>query len=117
MLPTQSSGAGRFAELDLSRLPSPCFVIDEIKLTENLQILKDIATAADTKILLALKAFSMWSLAPLINDYLAGCCASGLWEAQLAKKYFAGALSRFAPAFKPSENAEIATLASQVVFS
>ena len=46
MLPTQSSGAGRFAELDLSRLPSPCFVIDEIKLTENLQILKDIATAA-----------------------------------------------------------------------
>ena len=117
MLTTQSSGAGRFAELDLSRLPSPCFVIDEIKLTENLQILKDIATAADTKILLALKAFSMWSLAPLINDYLAGCCASGLWEAQLAKKYFAGELSSFAPAFKPSEIEEIATLSSHVVFN
>ncbi len=117
MLPTQSSGAGRFAELDLSRLPSPCFVIDEIKLTENLQILKDIATAADTKILLALKAFSMWSLAPLINDYLAGCCASGLWEAQLAKKYFAGELSSFAPAFNPSEIEEIATLSSHVVFN
>ncbi|MEC8534955.1 MAG: carboxynorspermidine decarboxylase [Pseudomonadota bacterium] len=117
MLPTQSSGAGRFAELDLSRLPSPCFVIDEIKLTENLQILKDIATAADAKILLALKAFSMWSLAPLINDYLAGCCASGLWEAHLAKKYFAGELSSFAPAFKPSEIEEIATLSSHVVFN
>ncbi|MEC6998087.1 MAG: carboxynorspermidine decarboxylase [Pseudomonadota bacterium] len=117
MLPTQSSGAGRFAELDLSRLPSPCFVIDEIKLTENLQILKDIATAADTKILLALKAFSMWSLAPLINDYLAGCCASGLWEAQLAKKYFAGELSSFSPAFNPSEIEEIATLSSHVVFN
>ena len=117
MLPTQSSGAGRFAELDLSRLPSPCFVIDEIILTENLQILKDIATAADTKILLALKAFSMWSLAPLINDYLAGCCASGLWEAQLAKKYFAGELSSFATAFKPSEIEEIATLSSHVVFN
>ena len=117
MLPTQSSGAGRFAELDLSRLPSPCFVIDEIKLTKNLQILKDIATAADTKILLALKAFSMWSLAPLINDYLTGCCASGLWEAQLAKKYFAGELSSFSPAFNPSEIEEIATLSSHVVFN
>ena len=42
MLPTQSSGAGRFAELDLSRLPSPCFVIDEIKLTENLQMLSSV---------------------------------------------------------------------------
>ena len=117
MLPTQSSGAGKFSDLDLSRLPSPCFVIDEIKLTENLQILKDIATATDAKILLALKAFSMWSLAPLINDYLAGCCASGLWEAHLAKKYFSGELSCFAPAFKPSEIEDIAALSSHLVFN
>ncbi|MEC8545955.1 MAG: carboxynorspermidine decarboxylase, partial [Pseudomonadota bacterium] len=62
MMATQSAGAGRFADFDLSRVPSPCFVIDEVKLAENLGILKSLATAANVKILLALKAFSMWEL-------------------------------------------------------
>lgn len=117
MLPTQSSGDGNFAAFDLSRVPSPCFVIDEIRLLENLARLKEISDATDARILLALKAFAMWSLAPLVNDHLAGCCASGLWEARLADKYFSGEISSFAPAFKPSEFEEIAALSSHVVFN
>ena len=46
MMPTQSAGAGRFADFDLSRVPSPCFVIDEVKLAENLGILKSLGAAA-----------------------------------------------------------------------
>ena len=77
MMPTQSAGAGRFADFDLSRVPSQCFVIDEVRLAENLGILKSLGAAANANILLALKAFSMWELAPLISAHLDGCCASG----------------------------------------
>ena len=62
MLRTQSSGAGRFADFDLNRVPSPCFVIDEVRLRANLEVLRGVSEAADTKVLLALKAFSMWRL-------------------------------------------------------
>ena len=88
MLRTQSSGDGRFADFDLSRVPSPCFVIDEVCLRENLEVLRGLSQAADTKVLLALKAFSMWAVAPLISEHLAGTCASGLWEAKLARNHF-----------------------------
>ena len=71
MLRTQSL-AGRFADFDLSRVPSPCFVIDEARLRQNLEILRGVSQATDTKVLLALKAFAMWSLAPLISEHLSG---------------------------------------------
>ncbi|MEC7512551.1 MAG: carboxynorspermidine decarboxylase, partial [Pseudomonadota bacterium] len=115
MMATQSAGAGRFADFDLSRVPSPCFVIDEVKLAENLGILKSLGTAANVNILLALKAFSMWELAPLISAHLDGCCASGLWEAKLAHDRFGGHISTHAPAFKPAEIDEIARLSSHVI--
>ena len=57
MMQTQSTGAGRFASFDLSRVPSPCFVVDEVKLRENLELLKAVSHASGAEILLALKAF------------------------------------------------------------
>ena len=117
MMPTQSGGARAFAQFDLSRVPSPCFVVDEVALRRNLEILKAVSDASGAEILLALKAFSQWSLAPLIGDYLAGCCASGLWEARLAQARYAGKLATYAPAYKPSEAAEIAALSDHMIFN
>jgi carboxynorspermidine decarboxylase len=117
MLRTQSSGAGRFADFDLNRVPSPCFVIDEVRLRANLEVLRGVSEAADTKVLLALKAFSMWAVAPMISEHLSGTCASGLWEAKLAHTHFGGELATYAPAFKPSEFDEIAALSDHIVFN
>lgn len=117
MMETQSTGAGHFAQFDLSRVPSPCFVVDEVKLRDNLRVLKAVSDASGTDILLALKAFSMWSLAPIVADYLAGTCASGLWEAKLARAHYGGKLATYAPAFKPSEFGDIAALSDHVVFN
>lgn len=117
MMPTQSTGAGRFADFDLSRVPSPCFVVDEVALENNLQILQQVSNASGAHILLALKAFSMWSVAPHISHYLSGTCASGLWEAKLARAHYDGQLTTYSPAFKPSEFDEIAALSDHVVFN
>lgn len=117
MLPTQSAGAGAFADFDLTRVPSPCFVVDEVSLERNLKILDDVQQRAGVKILLALKAFSMWSLADTVGRYLSGTCASGLWEARLARQYYGGSLTSYSPAYKANEIAEIAALSDHVIFN
>ena len=123
MLPTQSGGPGAFVDFDLSRVPTPCYVVDEQKIRANLAVLRDIGDRSGAKILLALKAFSMWSLAGLVDEYLDGCCASGLWEARLAReKGFLGTrksqvLSTFSPAYRPSEFNEICSLSDHVIFN
>jgi carboxynorspermidine decarboxylase len=117
MMETKTAGPGAFAALDLTRLPSPCFVVDEVRLEENLACLKQIADASGAQILAALKAFSMWELAGLNSRYLAGSCASGLWEAQLARAHYGGLLSTFSPAYREAEIDQIADLSDHVIFN
>ncbi|MEM8582051.1 MAG: carboxynorspermidine decarboxylase, partial [Pseudomonadota bacterium] len=67
---TQAGDPGAFRSFDLSRVPSPCFVIDEIAIERNLSILRTVADASGARVLAALKAFSMFSVAPLMSRYL-----------------------------------------------
>ena len=117
MLQTMGGNPRNFHELDLYSLPSPCFVIDKKALRSNLEVLQKLKFETNVKILIALKAFSTLSLAPLISEYLDGCCSSGLYETKLAAKYFRGEVSTFSPAFKISEFEEIASLSNHVIFN
>ena len=117
MLQTMGGNPRNFHELDLYSLPSPCFVIDKKALRNNLEVLQKLKFETNVKILIALKAFSTLSLAPLISEYLDGCCSSGLYETKLAAKYFLGEISTFSPAFKNSEFEEIASLSNHVIFN
>ena len=76
-----------FNKLDLSRLPTPCFVVDEVAVERNLKKLSKLEQLSGAKVLHALKAFSMWQLAPLTRQYVSGTCSSGLQEAQLAEEF------------------------------
>lgn len=84
-------------------LPSPCYVVDLSALRRNLRVLADVQQAAGCTIVLALKGFAMWSVFPLIRTYLGGCCASGLWEARLAREEFNGEVLTYSPAYKDDE--------------
>ena len=117
MLQTMGGNPKNFSQLDLYSLPSPCFVIDKKALQDNLEILFGLKESSNVKILLALKAFSTFSLAPLISNYLDGCCSSGLYETRLAKKYFKGEISTFSPAFKKDEFNEIAQKSDHIIFN
>ena len=117
MMETQAGDAGAFKHFDLSRVPSPCFVIDKAAIRKNLDILSEIGKAADVKILLALKAFSCWALGDLIGQYLDGTCASGLWEAKLAREKFHGELTTYSAGFKDEELAEILALSDHLIFN
>ena len=106
-----------FGKLDLSRLPSPCFVVDEVAIERNLAILKSVADESGAKILAALKAFSMWHLAPLTSRYLSGTCASGLHEARLGHEEYDGEVHVFSAAFSEADLTELLTFADHVVFN
>lgn len=114
---TKAGGPGAFARFDLGRVPSPCFVVDEAAVRRNLSILKGVGAAGGARVLLALKAFSMWSLADLVEEYLDGVCASGLWEARLAREFYKGHLTTYSPAYKAGDLPEILRLSDSVIFN
>lgn len=106
-----------FSALDLSRLPSPCFVVDEVALEENLKQLHYVAEQSGAKVLAALKAFSMWHFGPLTAKYLSGTCASGLHEARLGYEEYGGEVHVFSAAFTENDLKELLTFADHIVFN
>lgn len=100
-----------------ARLPSPCYVVDLAALRRNLSILESVSNEADCTIVLALKGFSMWSVFPLIRQYLKGCCASGIWEARLAREEFGGEVLVYSPAYKEDEIAELLEITDHLDFN
>ena len=117
MMQTKTAGPGSFSGFDLLSVPSPCFVTDLARLEDNLRLLNAVTEASGAHILTALKAFSLWSTAPLVSRYLAGACASGLYEARLARAHYSGLLSCFAPAYKTDEMDELAGLCDHIIFN
>lgn len=114
---TKAGDPGAFAHFDLSRVESPAFVVDAAKLRANCQILAEIRDAADIKMFAALKAFSMWSTAHIIGEYLDGVCTSGLWEARLASEFYDGEIATYSAAYKPEELEEVLRLSDHVIFN
>ena len=103
---TQAGDPGAFANFDLARVDSPAFVVDIAKLRANLAILAEVRDRAGIKVLAALKAFSMWRVAPVIGEYLDGVCTSWLWEAMLAAEHYQGEIATYCAAYKPDRSEE-----------
>ncbi len=106
-----------FARFDPARVPSPCHVLDLARIEANLEKLAYVRREAGVKVLLALKAFSCFPVAGLVDKYLDGCAASGLWEAKLAATRFAGEVHTYAPGLKPVELDEICVLSDHLIFN
>jgi len=102
---------------DISQIPSPSYLLDEKKLIANLELLKRVQEEADCSIILALKGFAMWSVFPLVREYLPGCTASSLWELKLSEEKFGGENHIYSAAFREDEFDEIISLAGHLVFN
>jgi len=109
--------AERFSRLDARRLPSPCFVVDEVAVEENLQLLARVQKESGAKVLAALKAFSMWSLGPLVGKYLSGTCASGAHEARLGREHYGGEVHTYSAAYTEADLREVLKISDHVVFN
>lgn len=101
----------------LKGVKTPCYVIDEAKLIMNLQLLNSIEKRTGCHILLAQKCFSAFCTYPLINQYISGATASGLFEAKLAHEEMHAENHIFSPAYLDSEIDEILAICDHIIFN
>ncbi|MBI5445296.1 MAG: carboxynorspermidine decarboxylase [Deltaproteobacteria bacterium] len=107
--------------LDVERIlelaPSPAHVLDLGKLRRNLAVLGEVQRRSGAKILLALKAFSMWSVFPAIRETLHGVCASSPWEARLGREEFDREVHSFAAGLREADVVELLETSDHLVFN
>ena len=101
----------------LAEVTTPAYVVEEKRLVHNLEILRGLQERTGCYVLLAQKAFSMYSCYPLIGRYLKGAAASGLFEARLAYEEFPGENHVFNPAFQEKEFVELLKYCDHFVFN
>ena len=104
-------------DIDVSRLETPAYVVDLGRLRANLSILADVQARTGCKILLALKGFAMWSVFPVVGEYLAGIAASSPHEARLGREQLGKEVHAYAPAYSEADIAELVTLVDHIVFN
>ncbi len=103
--------------IDFSSLPTPCYIVDERLLIKNLEILKSVQDRTGCSILLAQKGFSMYSVYPLIGQYLKGVTSSSLFEARLGYEEMGKEVHIYAPAYIEEEFDEILRYSDHIVFN
>ena len=96
---------------------TPCYIIDEKKLIQNLEILHGVEERTGCKILLAQKAFSCYHLYPLIAQYVSGTASSGLYEARLGFECMGKENHVFSAGYRESEFDEIVKYSNHVIFN
>ncbi len=93
------------------------FVISTAALKRNTTILREVKEAAGCHLVLALKGFSCWKAFPYLRADLDGCCASGLWEAQLAHDYFQKHIITYSPAYDEADVAALCEFTDHLDFN
>src|SRR4030066_678141 len=90
----------RTMPIDFKKIPSPCYVIDESLLRNNLQLIKQVKEAAKVDILVSFKAFSNWGVFPIFKEYGFGASASSTNEARLGFEELGVKTHTYSPAFE-----------------
>lgn len=101
----------------ISAVETPCYVIDEEKIIDNIRILAGVEERTGAHILLAQKAFSCYHLYPLIAEYVSGTACSGLYEARLGYECMGRENHVFSAAYRENEMDEIISYCDHIIFN
>ena len=102
---------------DYTKMPTPCYVVDESALIHNMEILRGVSQRTGAKILLAQKAFSCYHVYPLMKEYLDGTACSGLFEAKLGYEEMGKENHVFSAAYRENEIDEIISYCGHIIFN
>ena len=103
--------------IDFSKIPSPCYVIDESLLRNNLALIKQVKEAAKIDLIVSFKAFSNWGVFPIFKEYGFGASASSVNEARLAFEELGVKAHTYSPAYEDKSIADILKYSSHVSFN
>ena len=103
--------------IDFSKIPTPCYLIEEELLRKNLRLIKSVKDEAGVDIILAFKGFSMWKAFPIVREYISGAAASGAYEAKLAADEMKVLAHTYSPAFRHSDFNVVLENSSHITFN
>ena len=99
------------------RVETPCYLLSEDVIAANCRVLENVQQRTGAKILLALKAFALPALFPLIARSLHGVCASGPIEAQLGREEFGREVHTYAPAYTSGQMERVIRFSDHILFN
>lgn len=107
----------KYVMIQYQQIPSPCFVLDEVRLRRNLTLIREVQERSGAQIILAFKAFAMWSAFPIVREYINCSTASSLAEARLAFEEMGSPAHTYAPAYSEKEFDQIVQYSSHITFN
>ncbi|HNU37122.1 MAG TPA: carboxynorspermidine decarboxylase [Macellibacteroides fermentans] len=103
--------------IDLNTIPSPCYVMEEKLLRNNLALIKRVKEEAGVNIILAFKAFALWKSFPIVREYIPYSTASSKFEAQLAFEEMGSPAHTYSPAYTEADFPAILKYSSHITFN
>lgn len=103
--------------IDFSKVPSPCYVLDEQLLAHNMEVIDRVRKATGVEIIVALKACAMWSIFPTLAKHSDGATASSAAEARLVMEEYGQMAHTYAPTYTDRSFAEILQCSSHITFN
>ena len=103
--------------IEFNKIPSPCYVLDQKLLFNNLKLLSQIQKKSHAKIICALKGFAMFSTFKLVKDHLFGTTASSLHEAKLGYEEFGKEVHAYCVAYIPNDFKDIISYCNHITFN
>ena len=103
--------------INIKKIPSPAYVMEESLLRRNLALIKSVKERAGVNIILAFKAFAMWKAFPIIKEYIRHSTASSPWEARLALEEMGSKAHTYSPAYTEKDFPIIMDCSSHITFN
>lgn len=103
--------------MDIEKIPSPCYVLDEALFRKNLERIRSVKERAGVNIILAFKAFALWKAFPIIREYIPYSTASSIFEAQLAYEEMGSLAHTYSPAYTDADFPTIMRCSSHITFN
>ena len=85
--------------MNIDKIPSPCYVLDEKLLRQNLTLIRSVKECTGVNIILAFKAFALWKAFPIVREYIPYSTASSKFEARLALEEMGSRAHTYSPAY------------------
>ena len=99
------------------QVETPCYLISEEVIERNCTLLGSVQQRTGARILLALKAFALPALFPLIRQTLHGVCASGPIEARMGREEFGREVHTYAPAYTDVQMERVIRYSDHILFN
>ena len=103
--------------MNIHKVPSPCYVLDEKLLRQNLTLIRSVKECTGVNIILAFKAFALWKAFPIVREYIPYSTASSKFEARLALEEMGSRAHTYSPAYTEADFPEIMYCSSHITFN